>query len=349
MGPARTSSGADAEGAALGRTGSGASAGGKGGVGLRQGGAAEKAEKQHKDKEERPAKRPKYTSTGPLGVARKVVQLVAGTVDARPFARPVDPVRENVPDYFDIIRTPMDLSTVLARLDEGYYTSLDGVWADCRLIFDNCREYNPETSPMLDVCDAVENQLQSAWRDHLLPVPGELEKFAREGRRAAPDTKKAEVAAPREKASKRGGGEGKAAKPPAAADRKSKVQWKSRDGDLAERRREACANAPARWRVEVDHDRNKVVFVSHCGSVKLDSLERVQVYLARQRVEETVVQLNRRGTQEGNTNEDECAVCGDGGDLLCCDACPKSYHPRCLDMMEDLPESWVCPVCARQS
>lgn len=25
-------------------------------------------------------------------------------------------------------------------------------------------------------------------------------------------------------------------------------------------------------------------------------------------------------------NEDECAVCSDGGDLLLCDACPKAYH-----------------------
>ena len=28
---------------------------------------------------------------------------------------------------------------------------------------------------------------------------------------------------------------------------------------------------------------------------------------------------------------DECEVCKDGGDLLCCDGCINAYHVRCLD------------------
>ena len=39
-----------------------------------------------------------------------------------------------------------------------------------------------------------------------------------------------------------------------------------------------------------------------------------------------------RVTTDHNPNdpsEDYCAVCHNGGDLLCCDKCPKVYHLTC--------------------
>lgn len=45
-----------------------------------------------------------------------------------------------------------------------------------------------------------------------------------------------------------------------------------------------------------------------------------------------------------------CALCGDGGNLLLCDACPRTFHAECLVTLKDAPprsdeEEWKCPPC----
>uniref|UniRef100_A0A8C4MTK2 Chromodomain helicase DNA binding protein 5 n=1 Tax=Equus asinus asinus TaxID=83772 RepID=A0A8C4MTK2_EQUAS len=59
------------------------------------------------------------------------------------------------------------------------------------------------------------------------------------------------------------------------------------------------------------------------------------------------------GGGEGGCEEEEddhmefCRVCKDGGELLCCDACPSSYHLHCLNPpLPEIPNGeWLCPRC----
>uniref|UniRef100_A0A8C7VBK6 Autoimmune regulator n=1 Tax=Oncorhynchus mykiss TaxID=8022 RepID=A0A8C7VBK6_ONCMY len=46
-------------------------------------------------------------------------------------------------------------------------------------------------------------------------------------------------------------------------------------------------------------------------------------------------------------NDDECAVCKDGGELICCDGCPRAYHLTCLDPpLTTIPSgTWRCQSC----
>jgi hypothetical protein len=44
---------------------------------------------------------------------------------------------------------------------------------------------------------------------------------------------------------------------------------------------------------------------------------------------------------------DYCYQCHDGGQLLCCDKCPKAYHLQCLyPPLKSIPDgTWHCPRC----
>ncbi|KAM9002846.1 autoimmune regulator [Sarcophilus harrisii] len=46
-------------------------------------------------------------------------------------------------------------------------------------------------------------------------------------------------------------------------------------------------------------------------------------------------------------NDDECAVCRDGGELICCDGCPRAFHLACLEPpLTEIPSGmWRCGCC----
>ncbi|RZC40543.1 PHD finger protein 12 [Asbolus verrucosus] len=48
-------------------------------------------------------------------------------------------------------------------------------------------------------------------------------------------------------------------------------------------------------------------------------------------------------------NHDSCDACGEGGDLICCDKCPSSFHLQCHDPPleeKDIPTGeWLCHSC----
>lgn len=98
--------------------------------------------------------------------------------EAGPFLDPVDPVALCIPDYFDVIKEPMDLGTIRQKIeassrkrpspegaseasegaaDPKLYNNLDDVSSDIRLVFSNAKKYNPPGHNVHDYAAALGN------------------------------------------------------------------------------------------------------------------------------------------------------------------------------------------------
>lgn len=62
---------------------------------------------------------------------------------------------------------------------------------------------------------------------------------------------------------------------------------------------------------------------------------------------EAAGQLENEEEEEETFHGDYCKICKDGGELLCCDFCPGTYHMRCVKpQLINVPEGeWKCPMC----
>jgi histone acetyltransferase len=61
-----------------------------------------------------------------------------------PFLQPVN--KDDVADYYEVIKEPMDLSTMEDKHERDLYPTPEDFIHDAKLIFDNCRKYNNETT-----------------------------------------------------------------------------------------------------------------------------------------------------------------------------------------------------------
>uniref|UniRef100_A0A3B4EY83 histone acetyltransferase n=1 Tax=Pundamilia nyererei TaxID=303518 RepID=A0A3B4EY83_9CICH len=72
--------------------------------------------------------------------------------ESLPFRQPVDPMLLGIPDYFDIVKNPIDLSTIKRKLDTGQYQEPWQYVEDVWLMFNNAWLYNRKTSRVYKYC-----------------------------------------------------------------------------------------------------------------------------------------------------------------------------------------------------
>ena len=84
-----------------------------------------------------------------MKIARPILQkLMSHSKNMNVFNQPVDPEALGIPTYFQVIKEPMDLGTVLARLRAGHYHSVGECFRETELVFANAMQFNPAAHPV---------------------------------------------------------------------------------------------------------------------------------------------------------------------------------------------------------
>ncbi|XP_060775713.1 bromodomain testis-specific protein isoform X3 [Neoarius graeffei] len=73
-----------------------------------------------------------------------------------PFRHPVDAVQLNLPDYYTVIKNPMDLNTIKRRLENNYYWTAMECVEDFNTMFTNCYVYNRPGDDIVLMAQALE-------------------------------------------------------------------------------------------------------------------------------------------------------------------------------------------------
>ncbi|XP_053511519.1 bromodomain testis-specific protein [Artibeus jamaicensis] len=86
-----------------------------------------------------------------------------------PFQKPVDAEKLNLPDYYTIIKKPMDLSTIKKRLEHKYYVQASECIEDFNTMFSNCYLYNKPGDDIVLMAQALEK----LFKQKILHMPQE--------------------------------------------------------------------------------------------------------------------------------------------------------------------------------
>nr|CAH8863858.1 unnamed protein product [Trichobilharzia regenti] len=103
-------------------------------------------------------------------VLRRVVAHLASFRRFAVFTRPVQ--LEEAPDYYDVIKQPMDLGVIRDKIDTHQYNNVNDFMKDVELIYRNALEYNPPNIPR---SRDIRSRASEFWDEACIRVEEELQ------------------------------------------------------------------------------------------------------------------------------------------------------------------------------
>ncbi|KAJ4773011.1 Transcription factor GTE1 [Rhynchospora pubera] len=122
---------------------------------------------------------------------REILRQIMKRKWAFPFLKPVNPEALHLHDYYEIIKKPMDLGTIVNRMEakeeSRRYKNVTDICADVRLVFSNAMLYNEPASHAYMMAQELSSQFEKLW------YPLSLKVVEEEGRQEEVEIQEARI------------------------------------------------------------------------------------------------------------------------------------------------------------
>ncbi|KAH0789030.1 Bromodomain containing protein [Histomonas meleagridis] len=100
----------------------------------------------------------------------KLLQDLLKCKDLSLFKKPVNAEKEGIKGYYDVIKNPMDLTTLQNRLYTGLVTSVSQFKSELDLIWENCINFNGPGNSCTILAQEIQKIVNQIWYDSIPPV-----------------------------------------------------------------------------------------------------------------------------------------------------------------------------------
>eukprot|EP00834_Sanchytrium_tribonematis_P005540 NODE_343_length_9136_cov_0.948656.p1 type:complete len:480 gc:universal NODE_343_length_9136_cov_0.948656:8014-6575(-) len=102
--------------------------------------------------------------------AASIIKEMLASNHGWPFEEPVDPVKLDIPDYLDVIKNPIDLSTIYMKILDSKYSNFQEFHDDICLMFRNAHDYNDPDSDIVETTQELELVYVQCLYNHGFPL-----------------------------------------------------------------------------------------------------------------------------------------------------------------------------------
>ncbi|KAJ1607503.1 FALZ protein [Cryptosporidium canis] len=101
-------------------------------------------------------------SRGWKHMCKKITQCLIDSPYGAPFIHPVD--ENDAPDYYNLIEQPIDLTTIMNKIKQDLYESIEQYRSDINLVFINCKKYNESNSLIVEWSNKVQSEFDQLFK-----------------------------------------------------------------------------------------------------------------------------------------------------------------------------------------